>query len=73
MTGDNKIMLTLLVMGLITLLIYGVAYFIAERRKRNKRAQARYKAYRITRRTTAAQYAQELQRAYLTTLYGGNK
>lgn len=73
MIGDNKIMLALLVIALFTLFVYSVAYAIAERKRSEKRAQARYKAYRITRRATAEQYAKQLQLAYLTILYGGNK
>ena len=73
MTGDNKIMLALFVMGLIVLFTYFLTEFITYKKKQKKRAQARYKAYKITRRATATEYAKQMQLAYLTALLGGKQ
>ena len=71
MTEENKIALLLLILVLTTLLLYAVVYICTEKRKQNKRSQARYKAYRKSKRLDAEVYSKDFFNTYITAiLYG---
>lgn len=58
-------------LGSLAIILTAIWQDLEDKAKRRKRTKAYQKAQKIKRRATATEYAKELQKAYLTTLYGG--
>lgn len=63
--------LIMLVATIIAVLCTVISFYIDRRKKINRRTREYKQALKIERRKTATKYAEDLQRAYLMTLYGG--